>query len=77
MITYVAEDFGIQLTAVEAVDAGVDRAAQTVRGRAADGTYAIKWSSGGSAAGLVVPAALAERGARAVAAPLRTLDGRL
>ncbi|NUP49723.1 MAG: aminoglycoside phosphotransferase family protein [Catenulispora sp.] len=77
VITYVAEDFGIRLTAVDTVDGGVDRAARNFRGRAAGRTYAIKWSSGGSAAGLVVPAALAERGARAVAAPLRTLDGRL
>ncbi|WP_157740272.1 phosphotransferase enzyme family protein [Micromonospora auratinigra] len=77
MIDHVAEDFGIHLTSVEAIDGGVDRAAQNLRGRTESTSYAIKWSAGGSAAGLVVPSALAERGVRAVAAPVRTRDGRL
>jgi spectinomycin phosphotransferase len=77
LISYVAEDFGIELTSVEAIGGGVDRAAQNLRGRTATASYAVKWSSGGSAAGLVVADALAARGARAVVAPIRTRDGRL
>ena len=77
MIEQVAEDFGIRLSSVEALDGGVDRAALSIRGRTETNTYAVKWSSGGTAAGLVVPDALARRGVRAVAAPVRTRDGRL
>ncbi|OWV07095.1 hypothetical protein B5D80_15015 [Micromonospora wenchangensis] len=77
VIVHVAEDFGIHLTAVDVVTGGVDRAAQNFLGRTETATYAIKWSAGGSAAGLVVPGALADRGLRAVAAPVRTRDGRL
>jgi len=76
--TYLAEDFGIELTSLTPIGAGVDRAALTYRGDAGGvSSYAIKWSSGGSVAGLAVPSALAARGVREVAAPLRTLDGRL
>ncbi|MGK5737334.1 phosphotransferase enzyme family protein [Micromonospora sp. URMC 103] len=77
MIDHVAEDFGIHLTTVEVINGGVDRAAQNLLGRTETAAYAIKWSAGGSAAGLVVPTALADRGLRAVAAPVRTRDGRL
>jgi spectinomycin phosphotransferase len=77
VIDYVAEDFGIHLTFTEAIDGGVDRAAQNVRGRTETAAYAIKWSAGGTAAGLVVPSALADRGVRGVPAPVRTRDGRL
>ena len=77
VIDHVAEDFGIHLTAVEVINGGVDRAAQNFLGRTEAAAYAIKWSAGGSAAGLVVPSALADRGSRAVAAPVRTRNGRL
>ncbi|MEV6801330.1 phosphotransferase [Micromonospora rifamycinica] len=77
MLVHVAEDFGIHLTAVEVINGGVDRAAQDFLGRTETTAYAIKWSAGGSAAGLVVPSALADRGVRAVSAPVRTRDGRL
>jgi spectinomycin phosphotransferase len=77
VIDYVAEDFGIRLASVEAIEGGVDRAAQNFRGVAGTAAYAIKWSAGGSAAGLVVPAALADRGVPGVATPVRTRDGRL
>ncbi|MGW5666659.1 phosphotransferase enzyme family protein [Micromonospora sp. NPDC003776] len=77
MIDHVAEDFGIRLTTVEVINGGVDRAAQNLLGRTQTAAYAIKWSAGGSDAGLVVPSALADRGLRAVAAPVRTRDGRL
>ena len=77
VIDHVAEDFGIQLTSAKAINGGVDREAQNYFGRTATAGYAIKWSAGGTAAGLVVPSALADRGLRAVAAPIRTRDGRL
>lgn len=75
--SYIAEDFGIDLSSLEPIGGGIDRAAQNFRGRSGPSTYAVKWSSGGSAAGLVLPSTLAARGVRGVAAPLRTLDGRL
>ena len=75
---YVAEDFGIELMSLEPIDAGIDRAALNFRGRADGGsTYAVKWSSGGSVAGLAVPGALAAREVAEVAAPVRTLDGQV
>lgn len=78
VLAHVAEDFAIRLTCADPVDGGADRRARTFRARAADGTaYAVKWSSGGSAAGLMVPHALSARGARGIAAPVSTSDGRL
>lgn len=77
MISYVAQDFGINLIEVTSIDAGVDRAAQTFRARSATDRYAIKWTSGGSVAGLLVPRLLAGRGVAGVAGPRLTLDGRL
>lgn len=77
VISYVAEDFGIHLTSVEPVDASVDRAARTFRGQGATAAYAVKWSSGGSVAGLLLPSILAGRGLEAVAAPVPAQDGRL
>lgn len=77
MIDEVAADFDIHLTSAEALDGGVDRAAQNFLGHTATAAYAIKLSAGGTAAGLVVPSALADRGLQAVAAPCRTRDGRL
>lgn len=75
---YVAEDFGIELTSLEPIDAGVDRAAQNYRGNVGHtSAYAVKWSSGGSVAGVALPSALSARGVQQVAAPLRTLDGHL
>ncbi|MDG9676140.1 hypothetical protein [Micromonospora sp. DH14] len=47
-------------------------------GRAADGgRYAVKLSGGGTPAGLVVTAYLAGQGVPGIAAPLRSVDGRL
>ena len=77
MIDEVAAAFDIPLTSAEALGGGVDRAAQNFVGRTATAAYAIKLSAGGTAAGLIVPSALAERGVRAVSAPCRTRDGRL
>ena len=77
MIEHVAADFGLHLTSVEPIDGGVDRAARNLRGQTATAAYAIKWTAGGTAAGLIVPSALAARGVRGVAAPVRTRDGHL
>lgn len=76
VISYIAEDFGIHLICVETIDGGVDRAARNMRARTGDSTYAIKWTTGGSTAGLVLPDILARRGMRTVAAPVLTRDGR-
>ncbi|MGW4498815.1 phosphotransferase enzyme family protein [Micromonospora sp. NPDC004336] len=75
---WVRDDFGVRLTATEAVGHGADRLALLWQARAADGTrYAVKLSGGGTGAGLVVSAHLAAGGVPGVAAPLRTRDGRL
>jgi spectinomycin phosphotransferase len=71
VISYVAEDFGIDLIEVMPVDTGVDRAARNIRATSATGTYAIKWTSGGSTAGLVVPSLQAGQGVTGVTAPVR------
>lgn len=77
LITCLAEDFGLELTRLEPIDGGVDRAARNFRGHVGDTAYAVKWSSGGSVAGLAVPDALATRGEAGVAAPVRTREGNL
>ena len=76
-----AVEFGLTVRAIEANDEGIDRAAQRFRVYA-DGPlsdprwYAVKWTSGGSVAGLLAPAALADSGVDGVAGPLRARDGR-
>ncbi|MFC4017192.1 phosphotransferase [Micromonospora sp. GCM10011542] len=76
--TWVREDFGIELDALEPVTHGADQQARLWRARAVDGTgYAVKLSGGGTPAGLLVTAHLAGQGVRGVAAPLPTRDGRL
>ncbi len=77
VIEYLAADFDIHLDSVEPLGGGVDRLAQNFRGCAGGRAYAIKWSAGGTTAGLVVPGAMANRGVTGVAAPMRTRDGRL
>ncbi|MGV9212949.1 phosphotransferase enzyme family protein [Micromonospora sp. RB23] len=57
---------------------GADLRARLWRGATDDGArYAVKVSGGGTPAGLIVTAYLAERGVPGVAAPVRTRDGRL
>ncbi|HEU0239640.1 MAG TPA: aminoglycoside phosphotransferase family protein [Micromonosporaceae bacterium] len=76
-----AFEFGLTVRAIEANDEGIDRAAQRFRVYA-DGShsdprwYAVKWSSGGSIAGLLTPAALADASVDGVPGPLRARDGR-
>lgn len=60
--TWVREDFGVELTALKSVAHG-DATAELWRGTSVDGArYAIKWTRGGTPAGLLVSAQLAERG---------------
>ncbi|MDP9443337.1 MAG: phosphotransferase [Actinomycetota bacterium] len=75
---WVQEDFGVDLTGVERVRLGADEAAVLWRGASRSGTtYAVKLSGGGSPAGLLVPADLAQQGVPGVVAPIPTPTGRL
>ncbi|NEE00409.1 hypothetical protein [Phytoactinopolyspora halotolerans] len=70
--------FGLVLAEVKVVSGGVDARADTFRGVAADGSrYAVKWSSGGSAAGLVAQDRLFRVAAEAVPRVVRTRSGDL
>jgi hypothetical protein len=76
-----ATEFGLKVNAIEGNDAGVDRSAQRFRVHADDpltgpGWYAVKWSTGGSTAGLLVPAALAAASVAGVPGPRLARDGR-
>ncbi|MGC4771776.1 phosphotransferase enzyme family protein [Micromonospora sp. DT44] len=63
---------------MDEVPYGADLRARLWRGETGDGArYAVKVSGGGTPAGLIVSAHLAERGVPGVAAPVRTRDGRL
>ncbi|WP_199423653.1 phosphotransferase family protein [Actinotalea solisilvae] len=74
----VLEEFGVRLVATEEVAHGADRRARLWRARADDGSrYALKRSSGGTPAGTVVSAYLADRGVPGVVGPRRTRHGRL
>ncbi|WP_410812614.1 phosphotransferase enzyme family protein [Micromonospora sp. 067-2] len=75
---WVRADFGLDLTTVDEVTHGADQHARLWRASCADGArYAVKLSGGGTPAGLVVAAHLAEQGVPGIAAPLRTPDGGL
>ncbi|MEU8391876.1 phosphotransferase [Micromonospora sp. NPDC048843] len=70
--------FGLRLSTMESVTSGADQHARLWLARDADGSrYAVKLSGGGTSAGLVVTAYLAEQGVPGIAAPLRADDGRL
>jgi spectinomycin phosphotransferase len=76
-----AAEFGLKVNAIEGNDAGIDNSAQRFRVRADDprtgpGWYAVKCSTGGSAAGLLVPAALAAASVGGVPSPRPARDGR-
>lgn len=73
---WVREDFGVALTATERVGHGADAAATVWHAVGTDGRrHAVKWSGGGSLAGLLVPALLAARGVSGIPAPLPARDG--
>ncbi|MET8203368.1 phosphotransferase enzyme family protein [Micromonospora taraxaci] len=70
--------FGLSISAMELVTHGADQHARLWLARTLDGgRYAVKLSGGGTAAGLVVTAYLADQGVPGIAAPLRTRDGGL
>ncbi|SFQ34467.1 spectinomycin phosphotransferase [Amycolatopsis arida] len=75
---WVRADFAVDLVTVEPVGHGEDPAAEVWRAVAADGArYGVKWTSGGSLAGLAVPAHLAAHGVSGVPVPVPTRSGRL
>ncbi|CCH18109.1 phosphotransferase enzyme family protein [Micromonospora lupini] len=75
---WVRADFGLDLSTLDEVTDGADEHARLWRARTSEGRrYAVKLSGGGTPAGLIVTAHLAAQGVPGIAAPLRTLDGRL
>lgn len=75
---WVRADFGLVVSAMDEVSHGADQHARLWLAQASDGArYAVKLSGGGTPAGLVVTAYLAAQRVPGIAAPLRTLDGRL
>ncbi|MET8360093.1 aminoglycoside phosphotransferase family protein [Micromonospora sp. NPDC005171] len=70
--------FGLRLSTMEPVTSGADQNARLWLAQAADGgRYAVKLSGGGTPAGLVVTAYLAEQAVPGIVAPLRADDGGL
>jgi len=75
---WVREDFGVDLISMDVTGHGADDAAELWRGVCMDGArYAVKLSGGGTPAGIVVSALLAEKGVAGVAGPVPTRSGRL
>jgi spectinomycin phosphotransferase len=74
---WIDADFGLLFSEVTPIGHGADAAASVWMVRAGGARYAVKWSGGGSAAGLLLPARLAELGVDGVPAPVRTRDGGL
>lgn len=73
---WVREDFGVDLTSIDGVGHGADEAAELWRGVSMDGApYAVKLSGGGTPAGMVVSAHLAEHGVPGVVGPVPTRYG--
>jgi spectinomycin phosphotransferase len=78
LMSWVREDFGLDLVAVDRVLSGADASATMWRGSAADGrAYALKLTGGGTHAGLVASAHLARHGVAGVPAPLPAATGRV
>ncbi|MEU7846778.1 phosphotransferase enzyme family protein [Micromonospora parva] len=78
VVERVRAGFGLRLSTMERVNHGADQHARLWLAQAADGgRYAVKLSGGGTPAGLVVTAHLAGQGVPGIAAPLRSVDGRL
>ncbi|MEZ0446351.1 phosphotransferase [Cellulomonas sp. ICMP 17802] len=72
MVDWLRADFGLAVVELRAAG-GSDSAAQVWQAVTADGArYAVKWTSGGSAAGILLPATLALRG---MPVHLRTVGG--
>jgi spectinomycin phosphotransferase len=77
LVDWLEADFGLRCDDAVPVGGGVDRAARLWRVRDRAGRdLAVKWTSGGTAAGFGVARALAEGGVEGVVAPLLARDGR-
>ncbi|GAB3598170.1 hypothetical protein GCM10027446_27760 [Angustibacter peucedani] len=73
---WVREDFGLELSFVEPLTLGSDAAAALWRATTSEGErLAVKWTGGGSTAGLELPALLASRGVPGVLGALPSLGG--
>jgi spectinomycin phosphotransferase len=78
LFEWLEADFDLQPVEAVLVEGGVDRAATLWRVRDVIGRdLAVKWTSGGTVAGLTVSHALAHAGVDGVVAPLPANDGRL
>jgi spectinomycin phosphotransferase len=74
---WVQQDFGVEIATLTPVEHGADEASRLWRGVGAGGeSYAVKLSEGGTPAGLMVSAHLAEHGVAGVMPPLIGRDGR-
>lgn len=73
---WVHDDFDLVLDDVRRIDTGGDTSARVWRAGTAGGEVAVKWTGGGSVAGVAVPARLAASGVHGVAAPRVAADGR-
>jgi len=73
---WVRQDFGVEITTLSAVEHGADEAAQLWRGLGAGGaSYAVKLSEGGTPAGLILSAHLAEHRVAGGPRPLTSRTG--
>lgn len=78
MRQWVAADFGIEVVELTRVHGGADLAAEVWRGATGSGDgYAVKWTSGGTTAGVETSAYLADAGVRGIPVPIRTTSGAL
>jgi spectinomycin phosphotransferase len=78
LFEWLVADFGLRAVEAILVESGVDREATLWRVRDVIGRdLAVKWTSGGTVAGLAVACALAHAGVDGVVAPLPANDGRL
>jgi spectinomycin phosphotransferase len=78
LFEWLEADFDLQPVEAILVEGGVDRGATLWRVRDVIGRdLAVKWTSGGTVAGLTVSQALAHAGVDGVVAPLPANDGRL
>ena len=74
---WVRQDFAVEIVSLTAVEHGADEASLLWRGVGAGGaTYAVKLSGGGTPAGLIVSAHLADHGVAGVIRPLTGRHGR-
>jgi spectinomycin phosphotransferase len=77
LVAWLEADFDLRVVEAVLAEGGVDCAATLWRVRAVTGRHlAVKWTSGGTVAGLAVARALAHAGIEGTVAPLPARDGR-